>query len=783
MSSSASSRVARLIPADPRVAALLRVLRPEFRTERFIPPPGHFLAPVRCRVEGCPREDSAEGMCQQHRRAWRRDGVPELATWAAERRNQKIGLLADIRSCLVPSCLFAAGWAGLCDGHRTQWMSRPNARRKDTSVAEFAANADPVERLSAGRCRFPDGCGYPISDDDLCDGHRFRWQRLGRPALEDLPEALRTWLSPGFSVTGLPPLLTLELQYLLQVRTDQRTARILQSTWGCAIKVVLAEGVESLRERTLDQWRKRIARDPTVRALFGTALAALDDLDGPEDEYERDVWRPERLGFTLEQRRNVSPLKFTAITQAWLRERVKRYTKITLGRVELRTIASVLPAFAYFSRFLTQVLPDRQHDPLLLEREVLEAYLGWLQRQVNENKAGRNRGQPLSVATRIRHLSALAGFLDHWHRYGWDPLLPATARIYTEDYPRRSGLKANFIDEYLMDQIEAEENLTLLEPETRVMLLICRDEGLRIGEALTLKLDCLQRTPSGRWALVHYKSKDKSYRAIPASRVVVEAIREQHRRVTQVFGDRCQWLFPRVQANHDGRHHMTYTTITRRFDAWLNEIRLIDAHGAPARVTWHQFRHTLGTRMANAGVSGRTIREVLGHTSWEMQEHYSRISDDTLRREYEEKYEVRFNLKGQAVRIRPDTDLSAVEWLAEKIGRRLHAVSGGWCGRHISRPCPKTAADGCYTCEDFQTDQQFLPIHEDTLTRTRDMQAAAQAAGRSRAAEVNAQLATKVEHLIEKITDQASPTPGPQKLTHTGDGPPNDQYEVVADAS
>lgn len=89
--------------------------------------------------------------------------------------------------------------------------------------------------------------------------------------------------------------------------------------------------------------------------------------------------------------------------------------------------------------------------------------------------------------------------------------------------------------------------------------------------------------------------------------------------------------------------------------------------------------------MANAGVSGRTIREVLGHTSWRMQEHYSRISDDTLRREYEEKYEVRFNLKGQAVRLQPDGDLSGVEWLAEKIGRRLHAVAAGWCGRHIAR--------------------------------------------------------------------------------------------------
>jgi hypothetical protein len=186
--------------------------------------------------------------------------------------------------------------------------------------------------------------------------------------------------------------------------------------------------------------------------------------------------------------------------------------------------------------------------------------------------------------------------------------------------------------------------------------------------------------------------------------------------------------------------------------------------------------------MANAGVSGRTIREVLGHTSWEMQEHYSRISDETLRREYEEKYEVRFNLKGQAVRLRRDTDLSSVEWLAEKIGRRLHAVSGGWCGRHISRPCPKTAADGCYTCEDFQTDQQFLPIHQDTLARTRELQADAQAAGRPRAAQANARLATAVEHLIGRITEQENLTLTSSEVIHTDDEAPEDRNEGVADA-
>ncbi|MFC9845337.1 hypothetical protein ACFWFF_22495 [Streptomyces sp. NPDC060223] len=53
-----------------------------------------------------------------------------------------------------------------------------------------------------------------------------------------------------------------------------------------------------------------------------------------------------------------------------------------------------------------------------------------------------------------------------------------------------------------------------------------------------------------------------------------------------------------------------------------------------------------------------------------MQEHYSRIADETLRREYEEKYEVRFNLKGEAVEASRDAGLSGVEWLAERIGRR-----------------------------------------------------------------------------------------------------------------
>ena len=46
-----------------------------------------------------------------------------------------------------------------------------------------------------------------------------------------------------------------------------------------------------------------------------------------------------------------------------------------------------------------------------------------------------------------------------------------------------------------MEQIESQENLALLDPETRTLLLICRDEGLRISEVLTLNTGCLKKTP------------------------------------------------------------------------------------------------------------------------------------------------------------------------------------------------------------------------------------------------------------------------------------------------
>lgn len=129
----------------------------------------------------------------------------------------------------------------------------------------------------------------------------------------------------------------------------------------------------------------------------------------------------------------------------------------------------------------------------MVDRPVLEAFIAWVNRQRNERRRGVNPGQPIGASSRVRILSTVSMFLEAWRRDVWEPELPGSARIYADEYPRTPGLKANFIDEFLMAQIESEANLALLDPETRAVVLICRDEGLRIGEALTLKVDCLKQ--------------------------------------------------------------------------------------------------------------------------------------------------------------------------------------------------------------------------------------------------------------------------------------------------
>ncbi|MGH3116260.1 MAG: tyrosine-type recombinase/integrase [Gaiellales bacterium] len=52
----------------------------------------------------------------------------------------------------------------------------------------------------------------------------------------------------------------------------------------------------------------------------------------------------------------------------------------------------------------------------------------------------------------------------------------------------------------------------------------------------------------------------------------------------------------------------------RQLGRWQKAIGVRDETGQPVRVHAHQFRHTVGTRLINAGVPQHVIQKLLGHT-------------------------------------------------------------------------------------------------------------------------------------------------------------------------
>ncbi len=113
---------------------------------------------------------------------------------------------------------------------------------------------------------------------------------------------------------------------------------------------------------------------------------------------------------------------------------------------------------------------------------------------------------------------------------------------------------------------------------------------------------------------------------------------------------------------------------------------ICDASGRPAHVTAHQFRHTLGTRLINNGVSLDTVRRLLDHNSAEMTIRYATIKDQTLRREWD-RFQQRVNVRGELIPLDPtESPLSDAAWAKENLGRAKQTLPNGTAGCRCSRP-------------------------------------------------------------------------------------------------
>ena len=365
---------------------------------------------------------------------WLRAGKPDIAGWIAGQPAAKPG--AGQAACRIGYCqLWAHPGAALCYSHHRQ--------------------------------RKTQGC--PDLDAFISD----RGQPAGEHEQADL--------------TALPDRLRLEVQYALQCRHDDNMIKTKPATVRSMIRWLAGSGTASLLDRSERDWRAacppRAARSGHPVALLTYAhrkVTALAEGEGWDNEYPRDTWHMRRLGISS----RCATLRFAGISQPWLKDLAKRWTRWRLSTgLEAQTCYRGVRALTRISGFLAAA---GVAGPGGISRDLLERYLADLAAAMAGHRAHRD------------HIGQIATFLRDVRRHRWDTSLPASAVIFPEDYPRPGQRLPRALAGHVMAQVEDPANLERQDnPAYRLITLILIRCGLRITDATAIPSGCVARDADG----------------------------------------------------------------------------------------------------------------------------------------------------------------------------------------------------------------------------------------------------------------------------------------------
>jgi len=716
---------------------LMAAVRPEFRAGDLVFDPRDpvFGGPP-CAVSGCDRPHRNRGLCISHWHRWRASGRPDLAGFAATAGPGWHGHL-PLTPCTVTGCNYGAAARGLCNRHAKQWR---RAGRPDQ--ADWLASIAPVPPASPpAACRIG-YCGlWAQATSVFCCGHHERWARNGRPDADEFA-ASRENPGPGQEHIDLRRLasgLRLEIQYVLQCRSDERDTRLPPADIRPFTAVLAAAGASSLLGRPEEWWTARPVRTSRHgwRAFVLDArrrVEALASGAGWETEYPRDTWRLRVIGVA----RGDAAIRFTGIPQPWLKDLAKRYARWQLSTG--LTAATAGAGALGVTRFATWLasLPEPSAGLDGVDRPLLERYLAALHAEMG----GQQRHQ--------QYVSALSGFLREIRRHGWDNTLPATAAIYPEDFPPRGARLPRGLAAHVMAQVEQPASLARQDnPAYRLITLVLIRCGLRVSSAAGLPFDCTVTDADGAPYLRYYNTKMKREALVPIDDEILALTGAQKQRVLQRFPAGPPVLFPRPTGNLKGDRPIAAQTYRKALYRWLADCDIRDEHGQPVHLTPHQWRHTLGTVLINRDVPQHVVQKILDHDSPAMTAHYARLSDKTVRKHWERARKV--NAEGRPVQIRADGPLGEAAWAKQRLSRATQALPNGYCELPLVRTCPH--ANSCLTCPMFVTTAEFLPQHHAQRRQTLQIITAAEANGQARVAEMNRQVAGNLDKIIASLED------------------------------
>jgi integrase/recombinase XerD len=467
-----------------------------------------------------------------------------------------------------------------------------------------------------------------------------------------------------------------------------------------------------------------------------------DILVAPKEfQFSHDIWTADHLGYERGIHKHYK-LNFGYIQQPWLKYYFKKFILyLSSTRLAFSTLIGKVNYINIFSKFLQEICYTQEFEGI--KRALIIEYFTYL------------KNNQYSYSQHTHCISTIKTFFETGILNNWFQVEPALIR--PEDWLKEPKRLPRFIPEEVMQQLNQHLD-SLPEPIMR-MVLIDIECGFRIGELLRLKLDCLKSDGKGGWYIQYQMYKMNKEHTKPISKELANVIQEQQAYIQQLFGNSFSYLFcGRGRLTTGGLilpepKLMTSASFIRHLKKLAQQFEIKDQSGKLWNFQTHQFRHTVGTRMINAGVPQHIVQRYLGHESPEMTMVYAYIFDETLRKEVEKYHELRVvNFQGEVTELE-ETVLSSnddLEWFKKNVQAR--ALEHGYCARpKVLGDCDIPGFDGCYNCPHWRTNKNFLPVLKDTLERTNNVLEKAQNCGWQLQVHKNTPIKENLEKVIKTL--------------------------------
>jgi integrase len=627
-----------------------------------------------CSIKECAGQRQRAGRyCQRHEKervAARKAGTSEV-DWAAQAQpippsGNRTAIPRVPASCVIcPDRDATSDSNPYCCAHSNGLAKRRGASsRQGREFDEAAWLARQTALPGLGPCAVAD-CGYRVATERTHGLCRLHWKNFRsflnhaqrQDATAKAAEIQKHWLRlqvvrggiGRVSLAGLAPQAEAEIRYALHAHTLGDAPSLWFPGW---LRTLVAQMVEGGIESILDIDADDDGWVPQAQHINRIIKAMRTDIEPVvvtrAETRALGYIDPLHWGMRFPGRR--SRFDLLAIRQGWLRDLAWDYLADLFDSPNCPrsagAIETIRRALISLSAYLATYAASEGDDAAELSETDAQGWAADYRRRVRneEPQPGiflADGTQPAATElTRTQYFNAVRKVM-RWTLEFTDFQERGLRREFLAAFPAGGGYTSRPgrpIDDVVYRKLIDPENLLLLASKdprdsgVADIWFIQARVGRRIGEVVNLRWDCVSENLGRTFAYFDMTKVGKLDYAVQIPIGVYEVIKERQTKTAERFRlrfgrqmtaseRRSVALFPTTVKNPNLERAISTEKFSSAFNQWISELDL-------GRVVPHQARHTLATRLVEAGAPMVAVKQVLGHVSERMSEHYVTLAGD-----------------------------------------------------------------------------------------------------------------------------------------------------------